>query len=296
MNAYVCVYRQPLKDDAWQKTWDEASEVPGLKKYLRRYKRRFQKSKKGIGRFYDWGDDPSFFAAEEFLGDVRKASWGVCRPNVRCKLEKGDFIVFFCAQQQEDDKDLWKYYYIGLGTVRDRIDRRLIWEDPNLKGYKRFYNLLVNSKGRQKEFIHKYHDDDWEKRAEAPYVVFAKNKTHFNLTDPLLVAKYRVGDGAWKGNIMETWFLSDADVREIYSLIPKRTKYKKLRTSDQGYDHAPMNLEQLTIEEEKQRLRDKYQITQIRGELKELANNAKEKQLKRLRRKLLKISREIADQ
>ena len=36
--------------------------------------------------YYDWGDDPSFFAAEEFLGDVNRASWGVCRRDVREKL------------------------------------------------------------------------------------------------------------------------------------------------------------------------------------------------------------------
>ena len=179
MKAYVCVYRQPVVDKYWQRTWDEADGTPKLKKYLRRYERRFRKNKKGIGRFYDWGDDPSFFAAEEFLRDVRRATWGVCRPDVRKQIDKGDFVVFFCAQQQEDDRNLWKYYYIGLGTVGDRIDRRLIWEDPSLKGYKRFYNLLIDSTGRQKEFIHKYHDDDWKERAEAPYMVFAKKQNPF---------------------------------------------------------------------------------------------------------------------
>ncbi len=271
MNAYVCVYRQPVVDKLWQRTWDEADGIPKLKKYLRRYERRFRKNKKGIGRFYDWGDDPSFFATEEFLGDVRKAGWGVCRRDVRDKLNRGDFIIFFCAQQQEDDEDLWKYYYIGLGTVGHVIqNRERIWRTKKYKDYRKFYNLLIDSEGRQYEMIHRFHQD-WKRRAKSPYVVFDDSPlmTHFNLCNPLLVARYWVGDSAWKGNIMETWRLSNAIVREVYDLIPQRNGGKKLRTSYTGFGHSLMNLSN------------------------ELDHDVK--RLKRTRKSLLKISREIAD-
>ena len=296
MNAYVCVYRQPIvKRSDWNKTKREALSTPGLEEYLRRYNARFRKGKKKLGYFYDWGDDPSFFAAEEFLDDVNQAGWGVCRRDVRKQLKnKGDFVVFFCAQQQEDDSDLWKYYFIGVGTVGSVIkNRKLIWLKDKYKDYRKFYNLLIDSEGRQSEKIHRFHRD-WEKRAKSPYLVFSKNKTHFNLVAPLLVAEYRIGDSAWKGEILESW-LPDDDVQEIFELIPTREKGKKLRTSHiNGNDHQAMNLADIVSKKQKQSIRRKYRVKQVRGELRGLANKRKERRLKRLREALLKISKEIA--
>ena len=294
MNAYVCVYRQPLRDDDWQKTWDESPGVPGLKKYLRRYKQRFNESKKGVGHFYDWGDDPSFFAAEEFLGDVRKASWGVCRRDVRGKLSRGDFVVFFCARQQEEDEDEWEYYYIGMGTV-ERIlkNRKRIWLKEEYENYRKFYNLLIDSEGCRNEVIRAYHRD-YKKRAKSPYVIFSPQRTHFNLINPLHVATFKSKKDIRDGVVLEKWRREDPFVDQIYRLIPRRDGKKKLRTSDQGNDHAHMNLADIIIEKKKRILRREYGVKQIRGELKELANRRKEKRLKRLRRELLKISREIA--
>lgn len=257
-----------VKDDDWQKAWDKSSGVPGLKKYLRRYKRRFRKNKQLKGRFYDWGDDPSFFAAERFLGDVRKAGWGVCRRYVREKLNKGDFVVFFCAQQQEHDLDLWKYYYVGLGTV-DKIveNRKDIWVDNDYKRYRGFYNLLMDAEGENCEVVG-YHPD-WRDRAEAPYIIFGKRKTHFNVRNPVLVAEYRTGDSVWRHKVLETWCIENEDVHKIYGLVPKREGGKKLRGSPiERNAHPRMNLAKL------------------------LSNNAR--RLKKRRKKLLKISRKIA--
>ena len=310
MKAYVCVYRQPTRNDDWQKTWDEASGVPGLKKYLRRYKQRFQKNNQMEGRFYDWGDDPSFFAAEEFLGDVRKASWGVCRPNVRCELEEGDFVVFFCAQQQRRDKDVWKYYYIGVGTVGEVIDRKQIWTKEKYKQYREFYNLLTDSKGKHNELIHSYHEDkiknkegevielDWERKSRKPYIIFdgSGDKTHFNLVSPLLVATYESRKEVEEGIVLEKWRRENSYAKKINRLIPRRVGRKKLRTSDQGYDHAPMNLATIIIGKEKARLRREHQVKQIRGRLKVIADKSQRRRLMQLRKDLIEISQEIVVQ
>jgi len=236
---------------------------------LERYKSGFEQR---AACFYDWGDDPAFFAAEEFLGDVNRASWGVCRRKVREKLSKGDFVIFFCAKALEDRT--WEYYYIGLGTVSRTLDRRLIWSSKEYKPYRDFFNLLVDSKDDPYEFIYDKHDKrkDWPKRVNAPYILFdtSKNRTHFNLVNPILVATYRLGDQPWRGNVIERWHLEDKNIGAIYREIPKRaTGGKKLRTgpTDQGYPHQFQNLSYIG-----------------------------DRQLKRKRRRLLQVSKEVASE
>lgn len=76
MKAYICTYRQPHMDPSvreWRLTKPLADNDPLLSRFLNGYRENF----------WDWGDDPSFFAAEHRLGDVRRASWGVCRADVR---------------------------------------------------------------------------------------------------------------------------------------------------------------------------------------------------------------------
>lgn len=34
---------------------------------------------------------------------------------MRQKLQKGDYVIFFCAKAVDDQ--VWEYYYVGLGTV-----------------------------------------------------------------------------------------------------------------------------------------------------------------------------------
>ena len=257
MKCYVCVYRQPvLNGRKWERSWLEAESKRGLRKYLELYRSGFED---GAACFYDWGDDPAFFAAKEFLGDVSRASWGVCRTNVRKKLCKGDFVIFFCAKASEDR--IWEYYYIGLGTVSVTLDRRLIWSSEEYKPYRDFFNVLVDAGGAQYEFIHDKHNSDWCYRANAPYILFdtSKNRTHFNLVNPLLVATYRLEAAPWNGNVIERWHLEDNDVRTVYMEIPKRTTGKepgkKLRTgrTNRGYPHSPQNLSHLEDSELKRK-------------------------------------------
>lgn len=268
VKAYVCVYRQPIREKEWMNAWKKAGKKPSrknkrLKKYLRRYRDRFDGGEQGC--FYDWGDDPSFFCAEDILGDVRSASWGVCRPDVRrSNLSKGDFVIFFCARQQDTSE--WEYYYIGVGTVREVIKKRKrLWQKDKFVMYRKFYNLLTNAKGKNCELVG-YHKN-WEERAKSPYVIFAKGKTHFNITDPILVATFRNRKNVKKRVILEKWNLKCKYARRIYGLIPARKGGKKLRTSWTGNGHTHMNLSRLS-----------------------------DKHLKRVRRELLEISREIADE
>ena len=269
MRCYVCVYRQPAVDcRKWERSWREAGDKRGLRTYLKRYKLGFEQ---GATCFYDWGDDPAFFAADEFLGDVNRASWGVCRRKVREKLCKGDYVIFFCAKALGDQT--WEYYYIGLGTVSETLDRRVIWSLEEYKTYRGFFNLLVDSRGAQHEFIYDKHNSDWCERANAPYILFdtSKNRTHFNLDNPLLVATYRLEDAPWRGNVIERWHLNDKNVHAIYKEIPKRTTGKepgkKLRTgrTNRGYPHQFQNLSDIG-----------------------------DRELKRKRQKLLRISKRVA--
>ena len=263
MNAYVCVYRQPtmemIRDDGWEQTWKEVNSKSSprrrrLKKYLQTYEDAFFGDEEG--RFYDWGDDPSFFCAEELLHNIRKASWAVCRPDIRRSLCEEDFVVFFCTQQQEDDTDLWRYYYIGLGTVGKVVrNHKRIWKDRKYKEYRRFENLLINSRGDNKEIIRPRHDDKgknyryrWQDLEKDPYIIFddSKCKTHFNIKNPLLVAEYRVGDSPWRGEVLENWQIGNEKAEEIFALIPKREGGKKLRGSPiKRNAHPHLNMSKL---------------------------------------------------
>jgi hypothetical protein len=187
VKAYVCTYRQPHIDPSvreWRLTKPLAESDPLLSRFLNGYRENF----------WDWGDDPSFFAAEHRLGDVRRASWGVCRADVRRALSEGDLVVFFCAR---DDSRVWRYHFIGFGTVKALIGRKDLWTNPAYRDYRSFYNVLArleNGRLVQNETFHKYHPD-WEHRAKAPYVIFDETASHFNLQDPHCVATWEKGAG-----------------------------------------------------------------------------------------------------
>ena len=227
MNAYVCVYRQITPPPgAKKKTEQAATRDDLLRKFLNEYD----------GSFYDWGDAPSFFAAQHMLGDVRKATWGVCRSDVRSDLGKGDVVVFFCGSQNKDEGP-WRYYFIGFGTVRELVRRRaLLWTKPAYAPYRKFYNLLTESDGKWREVFHPFHRKDWERRAQAPYVVFDRARSAFNLNSPHAVATW---DG--EGN-QETW-KRDRRTREIERLLfVERGIERRLRTSRTGFAHVKLNL------------------------------------------------------
>ena len=242
MNLYLSVYRQPIpKSGDLKSAWREASSNEALQEYLQRYENRFKKNKRC---FYDWGDDPSFFAEARFGGSV---TWGACRSNVRKMLNPEDVVIFFCAQQQRN-KVQWKYYYVGLGTVAKVIEcRERLWKEPSYKPYRQYFNLLVDSKGVHRELIACH--TDWADRLEAPYIIFDTDptKTQFHVTNPLHVATSNGKDEARRrkeeGKVMEIWkSRRDERVKRIYNLVPKREGRKKLLTSETGFGHVFMNL------------------------------------------------------
>lgn len=227
MNAYVCVYRQIKPSPKASKMTEQAATKNSL---LRRFIDEYN------GSFYDWGDDPSFFSAKHLLGDVNSATWGVCRRDVRSVLNKGDVVVFFCGSQIKD-KGVWHYYFIGFGTVREIVKRReLLWKSPVYARYRKFYNLLVDSNGKQRETFRPFHEN-WEDRAKAPYAIFDPKQSAFNLDSPHLVA-------TWDGKgIPETW-KRDRRTREIERLLfdERDINDRRLRTSATGFAHSKLNL------------------------------------------------------
>ena len=85
MKAFICVYRQPqVSRTIWNKVQAAAAGNSLLQDFLTVYGRP--------DCFFDWGDDPGFFAATRLMGNVNFASWGVCRGNVRRQLQPGEVL------------------------------------------------------------------------------------------------------------------------------------------------------------------------------------------------------------
>jgi len=226
IKAYVCVYRRfrPPKG-ARRKTEQTATKAPLLRAFLESYEKGF----------YDWGDDPSFFAAKEILGSANCATWGVCRPDVRSSLEKGDAVVFFCARQGEGKT--WNYHFVGVGTVGQLVrDRNEIWKRRAYAQYRKFFNLLVDAHGNQDEKFHPVHKKDWKLRSKAPYVLFDSVCSVFNLDSPRHVA-------IWDGIADREDWDGHRKTKKIEQLIfEDRGIERRLRTSRTGFAHAKLNL------------------------------------------------------
>jgi hypothetical protein len=229
MNAYLCTYRRKTPSPLERRQTETAAKKDAL---LHAFLEGYNNS------YYDWGDDPSFFAAHHLLGDVHKASWGVCRPDVRDRLREDDLVVFFCGCQDKVEQ-VWRYYFIGFGTVRSCVERPTLWKDPAYAPYRKFYNVIARyDSGHpvQNETFHQYHKD-WERRAKAPYVLFDPVQSAFNLESPHHVA-------TWKSNTAtpEIW-KSDPRTKRIERLLfTERGISRRLRTGRSGYGHAKLNL------------------------------------------------------
>lgn len=226
VNGYICTYRRIKPAPADRKKTEAAAKKDTL---LRTFLDKYDDS------YYDWGDDPSFFAAEHLFGDVRKASWGVCRADVRNSLKEGDLVVFFCGCQ---DKNVWRYYFVGFGIVQTVVPRAALWTDPVHALYCNFYNVLARLDGGrlvQSETFHPYHSD-WVRRAEAPYVLFDATESVFNLKHPHHVATWHCA------NLPETWALDPHTMQIERLLFIERGIDRRLRTAASGYGHSKLNL------------------------------------------------------
>ena len=227
--AFICVYRHiEFSNNRRKKTETAAQETPILYKFLETYE----------DNFYDWGDDPSFFAATEFNGNVKFATWGVCRRDVRRQLNKNDLIIFFCGKEKNKS---WDYYFTGYGTVKDTLfDRLLIWKDDKYKKYRNYFNLLIDKNDKHREPFGGNHDN-YIKRKEAPYIFFDTNpeKTNFNLINPLKVASYdpRIDE-------TEAWAIGDKLVDRLETLLLKKhfNTSRKLRSTHGQMPHRHIRL------------------------------------------------------
>lgn len=88
---------------------------------------------------FDGGDDPSFYAARKFGGQL---SWGVCRQDVRNNLRSDDVVVFFSFRKFEETGDS-EYRLCAIATVERKVSQMEVWQDRNLRLYKKYFNLLI---------------------------------------------------------------------------------------------------------------------------------------------------------
>lgn len=230
LNAYLCTYRhyQPSRPQL-RKTASGTPDDPLLREFLDEYE----------DSYFDWGDDPSFFCALRRLGDVNKASWGVCRADVRAMLAERDVVVYFCGRQDRTAL-CWRYYFIGFGTVKHVVDRRELWTNAKYKPYREFYNVLAcweRGELKQKESFHPYHED-WDKgRAAAPYVIFDPDESAFNVHSPHHVATWNIGHA-----LPEVWNRDRRSQKLENLLFEEREITRRLRTSAGWYAHVKLNL------------------------------------------------------
>jgi hypothetical protein len=235
MRAFVCVYRHAIPNkNEWNRTQKTSATDPVLTRFLSAYH--------APSNYYDWGDDPGFFAAEHYFGTPLLASWGVCRRNVRNHLDRNDFVLWFCGKQDQDDKKVWNYYFIGCTTVAEKITRTQLWSQPQYLPYRSFYNVLVrpaNGELIQHETFHSYHDD-WKARSAAPYILFdaTTDLSALNLTNPLLVATKP------ENSLREIWHSNTSlRVRQIETNIFSNLGIiRRLRTTNPYIPHAPIAL------------------------------------------------------
>ncbi len=200
-----------------------------MKRFLEEYRR--------ADSYLDWGDDPSFFSAITQFGDPRRATWGVCRRDVRGSLVLGDAVAFICAKFLPDARRR-EYHYVGCGTVGNLInDRRLIWKDEGYTLMRDYLNILAqpDTRGRLRNIEVFPEHKDWQRRAEQPYVLFDPDRTAFNLTNPHLVAMFEPSNG-----VSERW-CTDTVSSELRRLFFTRTR-QHLKTSLHRNQHPKLRI------------------------------------------------------
>jgi hypothetical protein len=102
----------------------------------------------------DIGDDPSFTASLEMGALGGRLTWGVCRPNIRNRLQIGDVVAFFAADRfvERRPKPV-RYCFVGYATVEKKVSQTELWTNRDLAVYRNYVNLLVARRGTD-EFEH----------------------------------------------------------------------------------------------------------------------------------------------
>jgi hypothetical protein len=113
----------------------------------------------------DVGDDPSFDASARFASIGGVLSWGVCRPDLRKRVQPGDLIVFFATDQLRYHRPA-RYVFVGFATVDRLVSHQAIWEDVDLAVYRQYRNLLIKPSGNatyrhDEPIAHKYWHTNW---------------------------------------------------------------------------------------------------------------------------------------
>jgi hypothetical protein len=99
---------------------------------------------------YDAGDDPAFFSARRHNNPI---TWGVCRTDIRCDIEKDDAIVFFAAQTDQLNNVLCYRFVAAL-----RVANKIRHTDLSNHGlFPQYLNLLIRPSG-----------DGWEHHEPVP--------------------------------------------------------------------------------------------------------------------------------
>jgi hypothetical protein len=198
-NVFICVYRHLEPNKKKIREIKEASfKTPLLNTFLETYH--------NDNNFYDWGDDPSFFAAKNYLGDEKFATWGVCRANVRRQLKQDDIVIFICGKEYNK---CWDYYFIGYCTVSNKENDRLeIWKNEKYKDCRTFYNILIDKNGNHLEPFGGDHSD-YDERIKAGYIFFEPDPklTNLNFSSPVQIASCDP-----RLSPLETWHSQNASV------------------------------------------------------------------------------------
>ncbi|MGH9823084.1 MAG: hypothetical protein ACREDR_07535 [Blastocatellia bacterium] len=93
---------------------------------------------------YDVGDDPAFFAAHHHNGQV---TWGVCRPDVRCAIKPGDWVVFFSFEPDLRVPLYTLYKFVAALQVEKKVTHTALFQLDNYERYTRYLNLLIRPSG-----------------------------------------------------------------------------------------------------------------------------------------------------
>jgi hypothetical protein len=124
---------------------------------------------------YDLGDDPSFFSRRHLSGPL---TWGVCRPDARSQVQRGDVVAFFSFSKVPGGVE---YRLSAIATVEHKISQADIFLCRACRKYRRYLNLLVRAGDRDgRRWMH--HEPgaperDWHKdwlSRIAPYRTFDK--------------------------------------------------------------------------------------------------------------------------
>lgn len=93
---------------------------------------------------YDMGDDPSFFSQRRSGFNL---TWGICRQQVRNRLQPGGIVVFFSVRRRSEQHP-FEYCLCAVATVERKVRQSDIWRDGELrKRFGRYLNLLIRPRG-----------------------------------------------------------------------------------------------------------------------------------------------------